>query len=807
MGALSCPAAPSRPPEAPTVARVPSRVETLAAFRASPHAYGRKGDLVLTDDGGASLTFAATPDAPGHRPLRGALVDVGIGSDDHADPLLYWRSGWRDETGKMHSLLARSVVGTGECASATNGVRVEGDADGVPLVTLVCPEGGGRFHAATSVAASGVSLPAGAAMADEIHPGTAPALIDVEGGDWDGEHVTSFVALAQYGVGFIVQGEALRVVRNRPHIAAEVFTSPIAVRYPKAVAMRTLHVLKGDAFDALDRAATASAAPRQLAVSWQGQGGATLAIENETGRQLATGSLTAGQRAFRLPDGFGASASVRDGDGVLAADAFPISSGETVISAAPAMRGMVSLRYTTSGGESLPVHVVLRGLNGTPDPLPAASSEGSFAGGRSLYLLRGEATIWLAPGSYQVTASHGPAYTLAQTRLDVSPRETTAAIGTLRRVVETKGWISGDFHLHAAPSPDAPVPLEARVASLMCEGVDFAVATDHNRITDYTPYIQSSGLDGGLQAMPGVEVTSAPPPSWGHFNAFPLSVSGQAPEDEAPPYFDIGPVDMLAAARARGARVIQVNHGRMAPSIGYFDLVHLDPRTGTADPNFSANFDAVEAFNGIYIETPEKVREGVLDLVALARRGLRPTATGNSDSHRLLYEEAGYPRTYVHVGEESAASPREAVLGAMLRGDTTVSSGPFVELAVDGEGIGSRIPLGGRGAVRAHVRVSAPSWVPVERIELWRNDEVFLGETAGPAVDGVRFEKDVDVPISGDTVLLAWASAEAPLPDVVPYPHAHAIGFTGLIYVDADGDGLVTVPPRGDEPSADASTP
>lgn len=761
---------------------------------------------MLSDESGASLVFAATADAPGHRPLRGALLDIGLGNEDRSDPLLYWRSGWRDETGKLHPLLARSVVATSECTSAASGVRIEGDADGVPLVTLICPEGGGRFHAATSVAASGVSLPAHAAMADEIHPGTAAALIDVEGSDWDGEHATSFVALAEYGIAFVLEGEGLRATRNRPHIAAEVFTSPIAVRYSKAVAMRTLHVLKGDALDALDRAATTRGAQRQLAVSWQGQNGATLAIENGTGRTLVTGRLTVGERAFRLPDGFGVVASVRDGAGVPAADALPISSGETVISAAPAARGVMFLRYTDEGGASLPVHVVLRGLNGTPDPLPSAP-EGSFAGGRSLYLLRGEATIWLAPGQYQVTASHGPAYTLAQTTLEVGARTQATASGTLRRVVETNGWISGDFHLHAAPSPDAPVPLEARVASLLCEGVDFAVATDHNRITDYTPYIQSSGVDAGLGTMPGVEVTSAPPPSWGHFNAFPLVISAQkAPEDDAPPYFDIAPADMLSATRARGARVIQVNHGRMQPSIGYFDLVHLDPRTGSADPNFSANFDAVEAYNGIYIETPDKVREGVLDLVALARRGLHPTATGNSDSHQLLYEEAGYPRTYVHAGAGGAAD-REAVLAALLRGDTSVSSGPFVELTVDGEGIGSHLALGERRSVHAHVRVTAPSWVPVEQVELWRNDEVFYADPVGPATDGVRFEKDIDVPIADDAVLLAWASAEAPLPDVVPYPHAHAIGFTGLIYVDADGDGLVTVPARPETPQGDASAP
>jgi hypothetical protein len=814
---LSCPAPTAQAPAPAAAPRIASRTQRLAASRTSPHAYGRAGDLVLFDDSGASLIVADTPDAPGHRPLRGAVLDVGMGPEDHADPLLYWRPGFSDAAGRMHVAMARSVSVTGECGKATFGIRIDARADDVALVTSICPEGAGGFRAITRVSGSASALPAGAMLADELHPGTSPALIDGEGNEWDGEHSTGFVALAEQGTAFAVQARGLRVVRNRTHIAAEVFTAPVSIRYPVGPeAERVLHVLSGDALDALDRVAlSADAATRQLSVSWQGKSGATLSIEDASGRVLATGKLMAGTRSFRLPDGFGALASVRDETGVPAADAWPLSSGETVISAAPATRGTVSFHYADETGAGLPVHVVLRGLSGTPDPAPRAPA-GSFAGGRSLYLTRGEATLSLAPGVYQVTASHGPAYTLLQTKIDVGPRKTAVASGTLRRVVDTAGWIAGDFHLHAAPSPDSPVPLEARVASLLCEGVEFAVATDHNRISDYNPLVHALGAEERLGTLPGVEVTSAPPPSWGHFNVFPLDAfsgadagADRSPENAAPPYYDIAPRDMLAAARERGARVIQVNHARMQPSIGYFDLVHLDPRTGGADPSFSANFDAVEAYNGLYIETPDKVREGVRDLVALARRGLHPTATGNSDSHQLLYEEAGYPRTYVHLGESGDAPGHGPVLDALLRGETTVSSGPFVELAVEGRGIGSRVTLGAARSVRAHVRVSAPSWVPVEDVELWRNDQIFFRAAAGPPSDGVRFESDIDVPISEDTVLLAWASAETPLPDVLPYPHAHAVGFTGLVYIDADGDGLVTVPPgpaRVEAPDAGAST-
>ena len=132
---------------------------------------------------------------------------------------------------------------------------------------------------------------------------------------------------------------------------------------------------------------------------------------------------------------------------------------------------------------------------------------------------------------------------------------------------------------------------------------------------------------------------------------------------------------------------------------------------------------------------------------------------------------------------------------ALLRGDTTVTSGPLVELTVDGQRPGATVKARG-GHVRAHVRVSAAAWVPVDEVEVWRDDEVVAHfAVPGGAFDGVRFERDVDIAVKADAVVLAWAQASTPLPDVMPLANARAIGFTSLVRVDADGDGKVKVPP------------
>ncbi len=765
-------------------ARVPGavgRVETLGAPRLSPHAYGRAGDLILHGANGTSLLFAATPDARGHRPLKGALLDVGLDRADRSDPLLWWRPAWLDRENHLHALVASLVTAT-PCPEAGSGIRVEGIADGVTLVTTVCVGPTGRYVATTTAS----PLPQSAALADELNPGTSEVLVDRDGGAWEGARPTDFVALGEHGIGFLLEASGMEAERRLVHIATESFPAPVTLRHTAATAVRTFHVVSGDALDALSHAQAAS---RTLTVGFGPDRGGDVTLLDLSGRPLARGSVARGaQRVLRLPPGFGARIALRDDLGIARLDPSPIEPGATLM-AARAKEGTLSLRYRDGSGAPIPAHVLFRGANGTADPAPRAGSR-AVSAGRSLYVLDGSAEVALSPGTYELTASHGPTHSLSKRTIHIEAAHTATVEDTLRRVVDTSAWISADFHLHAAHSPDAPVSLEERITSLVCEGVDLAVATDHNRITDYGPSVRAMKVNQRIDTLAGDEITSAGRTLWGHFNAFPFSPASGAPEDAVPAYYDVSPAQMFAAARERGARVLQVNHARMPPRIGYFDLTHLDPRTGHADATFSGDFQAFEAYNGIWLQSPDKIREGARDLVALARRGVHAAATGNSDSHQLLFEEAGYPRTYVHAASTPVATRGARAVEALLLRDTTVSSGPLVEMTVDGQRIGSTVHPRG-GSVRVHVKVSAPAWVPVEHVEVWRDDTVWQRFRVGEPRDGVRFETEVDVPFSTDGVVLAWADAETPLPDVLPYAQARAVGFTGIVLVDADGDGGV----------------
>jgi hypothetical protein len=806
-----------------------THVDHLAGPRHAPHAAGRKGDLVLhaRDDAASStgtpwLTLASTEDGVGHRPLIGALVDIGVGTrapsdgpgprreqarsvevDDLPDPLLWWRFGWVDAAHQLHVAPSRTVRAE-TCTDGAAGARVETHADGVKLETFICPAEDDSFLLTTRA----TDLPDGAQLADETNAGPSKVVTAQGLSSGDEKVSTRFVVLADPSLGepmrvltIETRGAPFELTRAQVHIGQESFPAPLRLVYGETLAVRRARVTSGDVFAALaavGRAPGEDRPARAAKVSITGESSGMVALQDDKGATALLARIASG-RTLTLPRDFVARLALFDSGGVLAG-AVTVGEGGSEIALPSPAAGTVEVNAVDEGHLPLPVHVLVRSLDGKAVPplaVPAGVAD-AFAAGSSVYLTKGHGSFALAPGRYRLVVTHGTAYEIDAREISVVAGQTTKVDALVTRAVDTSEWTAGDFHLHAVPSPDAPVPLASRIACLVSEGLDLAVATDHNRITDYAPTVHQLGLEDRIVTVVGEEITSYGKSLWGHFNAYPLNPVGAdvAPEDAVIPYYDVPPAQMFSDAHQHGAPFVQVNHGRMDPNIGYFDLTHFRASDGTADPSFSEGFDAVEAFNGVWIEKPERTRQGAADVIGLARRGLHVAMTGNSDSHQLLYEEAGYPRTYVHTPAMPLEGRTERVVAALGKHDSTVTSGPLVEMTVDGEPIGSTVKLAGRASVKVHVKVSAPSWVPVERIEIWRDDVVAVTAEVGAPRSGLRYEGDFDVPVDHDATLLAWAEATRPLPDVLPYPDARAIGFTALSYVDADGDGKITLEPR-----------
>ncbi len=160
----------------------------------------------------------------------------------------------------------------------------------------------------------------------------------------------------------------------------------------------------------------------------------------------------------------------------------------------------------------------------------------------------GKGRLQLAPGRYLAIVNRGVEYTAAFRPFSITAGASTKIKVALARVVDTKGFVSMDFHIHSARSFDSSAPIADRVVAYASKGVEVLVASDHDNITDYAPVIHELGLGNQVASIVGNEVTGtvpvpasavpggidAFPQGIGHWNAWPLEVINGARRDGAP---------------------------------------------------------------------------------------------------------------------------------------------------------------------------------------------------------------------------------------------------------------------------------
>jgi hypothetical protein len=545
------------------------------------------------------------------------------------------------------------------------------------------------------------------------------------------------------------------------------------------------------------------------------------------------------------------------------------------------------------------------------DGVPARNSVlgDGFIGGNPeavVFPMYGAGEVALPPGSYYAVASRGTEY-----EIDISDpfviSETRSADLDLQvvRSVETDGWVSADLHVHSAPSHDSGVQLADRVATMVCEGVEFFSSTDHDFVTDFAPVVQDLGLEEWVQTAVGTEITTI---ELGHFLGFPIKHDFTAESGGALDWTDLPPKDLVDWMRTQADGkdpFVYVGHPRDG-ILGYFDQYGFDPYQGSPGDDeptvvtpqlaitnpllqkdeMSWSFDGLELLNGKRLEllrTPtasemsafaagddvpiyqfvtrtmeeqaalesgdERLGYGlngqIDDWFALLNLGFRYTAIGNSDTHGLTSIEAGCPRNYVLTDvDEPSFLDDQAVADAVRAHRVVASYGPFVRMTVDGAQIGSDVVASG-GSVTVDLDVQAPTWMQVDRVELYANGTLVREWTFDPVPDVAVFSVSEQVPVTEDTWFVAivmgpgdlaplFTPVEIPYIDLeiivtealsgveavgsfldpaVPIPREYPVlpfAITNPIWVDTDGDGfdapgrpswfVAPVEPKADEP-------
>lgn len=382
-----------------------------------------------------------------------------------------------------------------------------------------------------------------------------------------------------------------------------------------------------------------------------------------------------------------------------------------------------------------------------------------------------DAPILLVPGApYRVLVSHGTEWSVAEVALDPAPGEVPDELEfRLRRVIDTSGYVASEYHVHSIGSPDSPVEWPTRVATAAADGIEVFASTEHDYVADLEPIVEQLGLERVVRVLPGIEVT---PFAFGHFNAWPL-VPDDSPNHGAIDWargaygFALTPREIFAAMRERGAELVEVNHPRSAPTSltdfqQFFDRANLtfdyEARTISGDqlaqpvPNewlrlppdmsmWDLSFNALEVWNGF--GTADTDGDGVreiqsLDLVMrdwfnFLSFGATVTPIGNSDTHTVVRDPMGMPRTMVAVPDDSPdALASGAVVDPLIdnlagRGptarDVVVTNGPLIRVSRQGQAgsaIGTTQAAAG-GQVSLAVSVQSPSWAEFDVIEVFAN--------------------------------------------------------------------------------------
>jgi hypothetical protein len=549
--------------------------------------------------------------------------------------------------------------------------------------------------------------------------------------------------------------------------------------------------------------------------------------------------------------------------------------------------GLFSFTIRDERGLPVPAKVTLFAVDDDVSRDPTLGD--SFIGGNPeavLFPMYGSGEAELPDGEYYAVASRGLEYELDISEpflIDATRR--THLNFTVIRSVQTDGWVSADLHVHAVRSHDSGVALADRVRTMVCEGVEFFAATDHDWITDYAPTIEMLEMGEWVQSAPGNEVTTI---ETGHFLGFPLAEDFLGDAGGAVDWTGLTPEEMIEQLREIGEEagldpVVFIGHPR-AGILGYFDQYGLDPYSGTIEnvvsrpsiltasnplispDELSMEFDAIELMGTkdlIFLRTPTQpeldqqrtrgdleiidvmtrtleeqqgLRDGefrlgygiegqIDDWFTLLNLGYRYTALGNSDTHGVTSTEAGCPRNFIlSETDDPAFIDDQAMADAVKEHRVIASYGPYLQMWINGEMVGSEV-VDEDGVIDITIEVQAPTWMDVDRVELYQNGtlvEVLIADNPDEVIRlSTTLERSIDqdswyvaIATGDDSMSPVFTPVEIPyipldeiviealggvgsvatflspsIPMPLTYP-IHPYALTNPIWVDVDGDGF-----------------
>jgi hypothetical protein len=431
---------------------------------------------------------------------------------------------------------------------------------------------------------------------------------------------------------------------------------------------------------------------------------------------------------------------------------------------------------------------------------------------------RGDFRVALPPGQYRVIVTRGIEYGHLAQDITLAPGQTFEFGGKLKRLVDTTGWVSADYHNHSTQSGDNTCGTPDRIINLAAEHYEFAPTTEHNRLYDWRPIIKDLGLSAEIQTVPGMELTGR----FAHFNAFPFKPEERTQDNGAPVWNDDPRITAITLRDWQGAdpdRWVQINHPDMVKN---FIDADGDGRVDGGFRGLATLIDGIETENGGGSEilagrpfTIGKNKDGK-DSVQILRefiwlqmlnRGHCYAAMAVNDAHSVHGNGVGGWRMYLPSKSDKPAEIdwKENVRHAKA-GHSYLTTGPYLQvLTEDGAGPGDTTRASG-GSVKLKVRVQCTDWIDIDRVQVLVNGrarpELNFTRMANAKMfkDGVvKFDETIDVPLSEDAHIIVVATGEKSDLSIGYGTSSQAkmrpLAYHNPILIDFDGHGFT---PNGD---------
>lgn len=538
--------------------------------------------------------------------------------------------------------------------------------------------------------------------------------------------------------------------------------------------------------------AAAGARVAVIGLSAQGPGGLTRNIVNHTDADAAGNySLTLPPGSYNIvfdldghPYEGGGSSPMQHpvvivADTTTTLDATIPDSGTLLVTASDGV-GAIPAKVSVVGFDPSPPQLssqtILGIINNTTSTFAEVSQDGlPFGVAKVLFIepTGNSGVVPIEPGSYQVVVSRGPEYTIDSDPITVTANNQSSVSATIARVIDTTGFISGDFHVHSIQSPDSEVTERERIVTMMSEGLEFYTPSDHDNRRAVQPIIVAEGWEDLVTTATGNEMTSF---DYGHFNSWPMTidtskVNGGSVDhggavltagEDFPSFgnYNLTPEDIIAAAKTDpGTEVVQINHfsSHFGLDVGGTDLgsglaidTGLSPpkslvppaarRLDPADEDlnkgyFTDTFDALEVWIGA---SRGQILDNFLgqnagDWFNLMNQGIVRTAISDSDTHQRINTQSGTPRTMIASSESDLTllNP-ETLASTIISGRAIGTNGPMVRFTVEAITSGDDATLedgdtnlvtATDGKVNVHLEIQSPTWAEFDTIELYLNSQ------------------------------------------------------------------------------------